>query len=72
MIASNGRRLAWELVRRGDTAAEGYIDGLFSISLQIPPAVVEKPIMHVLDKLNAFIRIADEAAKVGRNKYWLC
>ncbi|KAF7987070.1 hypothetical protein HWV62_223 [Athelia sp. TMB] len=64
LIASNAQQLALELVRNANTAAGGYIDGVFSISLQTPPAVIDQPIQDVLDKLNLFMRIAGEAAKV--------
>ncbi|KAF7987073.1 hypothetical protein HWV62_229 [Athelia sp. TMB] len=64
LIASNAQQLALELVRRGNPVAGGYVDGIFSISLQTPPVVIDQPIKDVLDKLNLFMRIADEAAKV--------
>ena len=71
LIASNAQQLALELVRSASTAAGGYIDGVFSISLQTPPAVIDQPIKDVLDKLNLFMRIAGEAAKVDFNKQTL-
>ncbi|KAF7987072.1 hypothetical protein HWV62_227 [Athelia sp. TMB] len=64
LIASNAQQLALELVRNANTSSGGYIDGVFSISLQTPPAVIDQPIQDVLDKLNLFMRIAGEAAKV--------
>ncbi|KAF7980616.1 hypothetical protein HWV62_37400 [Athelia sp. TMB] len=64
LIASNAQRLALELVRNANTAAGGYVDGVFSISLQTPPAVIDQPIQDILKKLNLFMRIAGEAAKI--------
>ena len=71
LIASNAQQLALELVRNTNTAAGGFVNGGFSISLQTPPAVIDQPIQDVLDKLNLFMRIAGEAAKVDFNKHWL-
>ena len=73
MVISNAQRLALDLVRNGDTAVGRCIDDAFSASLQMPPAVVAQPISDVLEKLNHFMKIADEVAKViffGRRLRW--
>ena len=71
LIASGGQQLALELLRSGDTAVGDYVDRAFSISLQMPPAVVAQPIADVLNKINIFMRIADDAAKVYACDYRL-
>ena len=64
LIADNGEQLALELLRSGDAAVGRYVDRAFSVSLQIPPAVVAQPIADVLNKISLFMQIADDAAKV--------
>ncbi|KAF7987068.1 hypothetical protein HWV62_219 [Athelia sp. TMB] len=64
LIASNGQQLALELLRGGDAAVGRYVDRVFSVSFQVPSAVVAQPIADVLNKISLFMRIADDAAKV--------
>lgn len=70
LIVSEARRLALVLSRQpnADMAATGgYIDdieSLLAISVPTPPAMAAQSILHVLDRLDHFMRIADEAAKV--------
>ncbi|KAF7987071.1 hypothetical protein HWV62_225 [Athelia sp. TMB] len=64
LIAGDGQQLALELLQRRDAAVGRYIDRVFSVSLQVPPAVVAQPIADVLNKISLFMQIADDAAKV--------
>ncbi|KZP27134.1 hypothetical protein FIBSPDRAFT_319864, partial [Athelia psychrophila] len=70
LIVAKAQQLALVLVRQPNTAmaaAGGYIDdidGLLAISVPTPPAMAAQSIVNVLDRLDHFMRIADEAAKV--------
>ncbi|KZP15713.1 hypothetical protein FIBSPDRAFT_76510 [Athelia psychrophila] len=70
LIVAEAQQLSLVLVRQPNTAmaaAGGYIDdidGLLAISVPTPPAMAAQSIVNVLDRLDHFMRIADEAAKV--------
>ena len=64
LIARNSQQISLDLSRGTNTLAGSSVDSAFSISIQMPPAVVAQPIANVLDKLNHFMQIANEAAKV--------
>lgn len=64
LIANSARQLAFNMLRGADTAAEGYLNVTSSNWVQIPRDVVAQPILDVLDKLNHFMQIAEEIAKV--------
>ncbi|KZP11346.1 hypothetical protein FIBSPDRAFT_837654 [Athelia psychrophila] len=70
LIVAEAKQLALVLVRQPNTAMAatgGYIDdidGLLAISVPTPPAMAAQSIVNVLDRLDHFMRIADEAAKV--------
>ncbi|KAF7967570.1 hypothetical protein HWV62_33771 [Athelia sp. TMB] len=59
-------KLAFNMLRGADTDAEGYLNATLgsSNSVQIPRDVVALPILDVLDKLNHFMQIAEEVAKI--------
>ncbi|KZP27202.1 hypothetical protein FIBSPDRAFT_948829 [Athelia psychrophila] len=70
LIVAEAQQLALVLVQQPNTAmaaAGGYIDdidGLLAISVPTPPAMAAQSIVNVLDRLDHFMRIADQAAKV--------
>ncbi|KZP09721.1 hypothetical protein FIBSPDRAFT_1051733 [Athelia psychrophila] len=70
LIVAEAQRLALVLARQPNTAMAATggciddIDDLLAISVPTPPAMAAQSIVNVLDRLDHFMRIADEAAKV--------
>ncbi|KZP11375.1 hypothetical protein FIBSPDRAFT_937586 [Athelia psychrophila] len=75
LIVAEAQQLALALARQPNTAMAATggciddIDDLLAISVPTPPAMAAQSIVNVLDRLDHFMRIADEAAKAQVHPY---